>query len=595
MDEDITTVEKIGALWRAGQYRPFTTVLIIALGVGAAVFEAIGLGFLLPIIQFAQNGGAPEGMSGFVSIFIKFYALFGVQFTLETAVAGIAVVMIVRFTASFGVAWGREALRTNYVRHLQTESFVHALNARMDYLDVQGSDEILNVIVTQSRFTGRVINRIIKLFEQSLLSLMYLGIALYLAPVLAFIAAAIFGAITLVTRYVIEPAYDVGERVAGANEDVQEVAQAGTQGIRDVKLFGLKEEVFDDFSDHVDEYASSHIQLRRNQAAIRDLQQLASVITLVVIVYVSLRFMSLSLGELGVFLFAMFRLAPRASRLNDLFYKVEGDLPHLVRTQRFLDEIASMQEDDSSRNTVPDRVDSISFDRVSFSYGEEDVLKDVSFDAERGETIAFVGKSGAGKSTIVSLLTRFYSPDSGQITANGTPIETFDVDEWRNHIGVVRQDPFIFNDTLEYNLTVGKREADRREIEEVCGIAKIDEFLDELPEGLDTELGDDGVRLSGGQRQRVAIARALLDDADILVLDEATSDLDTNLEEEVYEALERVEREYVTLTIAHRLSTVTGADTIYTLKDGEIIEQGTHDELLDRGGPYAELYVTQSS
>ena len=188
-----------------------------------------------------------------------------------------------------------------------------------------------------------------------------------------------------------------------------------------------------------------------------------------------------------------------------------------------------------------------------------------------------------------------YEPDSGRITANGRPIGEMDIDSWRDRLAVVRQAPYVFDDTLRYNLTLANRDASRDEIDRVCRIAKVDEFIDDLPNGYDTELGDNGVRLSGGQQQRVALARALLADADVLILDEATSDLDTHLEQEVQTAIEMMEREYIIITIAHRLSTIKNADRIYTVDDGEIIESGEHGTLLDRDGTYADLYDTQVS
>jgi len=208
--------------------------------------------------------------------------------------------------------------------------------------------------------------------------------------------------------------------------------------------------------------------------------------------------------------------------------------------------------------------------------------------------VAFVGQSGAGKSTIVSLLARLYDSDKGEIRADGTPIEEYDIDQWRKRIAVVRQQPYIFNDTLEANITIGNRDASRKEVEEVCEIAKVDEFLNELPNGYNSQLGDDGVRLSGGQRQRVALARALLKDADFLVLDEATSNLDSNLERQVQQSIESMDRDYGIIAIAHRLSTVKNADQIYTVENGEIIESGSHTDLLADEGAYADLYTIQS-
>ena len=170
-----------------------------------------------------------------------------------------------------------------------------------------------------------------------------------------------------------------------------------------------------------------------------------------------------------------------------------------------------------------------------------------------------------------------------------------DIDEWRDHVAVVRQDPFIFNESLRYNLTIGNRDVSAEQLREVADIACINEFLDELPDGYDTQLGDDGVRLSGGQRQRVALGRALLKEADILILDEATSNLDSDLEKEVQKSIESMEREYAILAIAHRLSTIENADRIYTVDKGRITETGPHEALVANGGKYAELYGIQSS
>jgi len=302
----------------------------------------------------------------------------------------------------------------------------------------------------------------------------------------------------------------------------------------------------------------------------------------------------MSFGVLGAFLFVMFKLGPAVSGTNKRFYQLEGMLPHLVRTEEFIDNLQQNPEIESGDEPMPEEPSPVEFQNVSFSYdGDEEVLSDISFRIDGGEFIAFVGESGAGKSTIASLLARLYTPDSGQILAAGRPVGEYDIDEWRSRVAYVRQDPFIFNTTLEGNLRIANPDATRRELERVCEIAQVTEFVDDLPNGYDSELGDDGVRLSGGQRQRVALARALLEDADILILDEATSDLDTNIEAQVQAGIESMDRDFITLAIAHRLSTISDADRIYTVQDGTIVEQGGHESLLSRDGQYAELYSAQ--
>jgi subfamily B ATP-binding cassette protein MsbA len=595
--DDISRREQFRALLRVAKYRPTFTVGIIIAGVFAAMLEAVGLSFILPIIEIVQSEGEPAaGADGILQAFVIVYQILNIPFTLRSVVIGVSLVLTVRWTCTFIVRWLRGALVVDYTRELQTQAFENALGARIEYFDREGSDDILNAIVTQSEYAGNVIGSVINFIEQSLLSLIYLIIALVLAPLLTVLAIVLLGGFSVIFRVVLESGYDIGDRVADANERVQQTAQAGTQGIRDTKLFGLKGELLDNFLNAVNQFASAGIKQRRNTAAIQNFYNLLTAISVFLLIYLALTFANMSLGSLGVFLFAMFRLGPKASGLNSKLYSIESTLPHLVRTQSFVTELHRNQERDVETESVPERIKTIEFDDIHFSYqGQEDkALSGVSLSFEKGEFIGFVGQSGAGKSTIVSLLARLYEPDSGQIRANGRAIHDMAVDEWRTQIAVVRQNPFIFNDSLRYNLTIGNRDVTDEQIDRVAQIACVGEFLDELPNGYETQLGDDGVRLSGGQRQRVALARALLKDAEILVLDEATSDLDSNLEKQVQESIEEMDREYAMVGIAHRLSTVKNADRIYTISQGEITETGRHEELIDNGGQYAELYAIQS-
>jgi subfamily B ATP-binding cassette protein MsbA len=593
--EPVSRREKLDALRDVAKYNPTYTAAVVVLGVMAAVLEGVGLSFILPIVELVQLQDPAREAEGLLAVFVTGYQTLGIPFTLGYVVVGVSAVMVARYTTSFAVAWFREALRTYYIRDLQTRAFRNVLNARVEYFDKEGSDDILNAIVTQTYYAGRVIQRGIQTFEQFFLAGIYFLVALIIAPALTIITGVVLGGFTVFFRRVLDSGYDVGGEVAEANEKRQEAAQAGTQGIRDVRIFGLADELFEDFSKAVNQYTDSRITLRRNEAAIDKFYNLVVAVSVFVLIYLALTFASLSVGELGVFLFAMFRLGPRASNVNRLYYQVENDLPHLVRTQEFIQELEDYEEPNEPTRDVPQEIQEVEFDDVHFSYdGKEKVLRGIDFTVEKGEFVGFVGQSGAGKSTIVSLLARLYPVNKGEIRANGIPIDEMDIGEWRNRLSMVRQDPFIFNDTLRYNLTLGNRTVSDSELDQMCSIAKVNGFIDELPDGYDSMLGDDGVRLSGGQRQRVALARALLSDADILILDEATSDLDSNLEKHVQRSIEEIDRDYAIVTIAHRLSTVKNADRIYTIEQGQVTETGEHSELVSQGGKYAELYGIQA-
>ena len=253
--------------------------------------------------------------------------------------------------------------------------------------------------------------------------------------------------------------------------------------------------------------------------------------------------------------------------------------------------------DINSENASSIDVSKVAFSKVNFSYPtrtDVQVLKSVSFDLNRGKTLALVGRSGSGKSTIASLLMRFYAIENGVVTVNKKPLSEIDLKAWRNALAFVPQDVLLFGGTIRENIAYGDTKAGEEQIIEAAKQANAWEFIQGFPEGLETTVGERGVQLSGGQRQRIAIARALLKDPQLLILDEATSALDSESEQLVQEALERLMTGRTSVVIAHRLSTIRNADQILVLNEGEVTERGSHDELIDQGGIYAELVKLQN-
>jgi len=310
------------------------------------------------------------------------------------------------------------------------------------------------------------------------------------------------------------------------------------------------------------------------------------------VVYFSSTFLVMTAGDFLAFFTAMGMLVKPAKTLININKPLQQALVSSDSVFRLIDEKSEI-------NTGNHRVDKlegeIKFDNVSFSYGEEKAsLKNINLIIKPGETIALVGSTGSGKTTLVNLLTRFYIPTEGKILINNLEINSFELESFRSNFSFVDQNVRLFNDTVTGNIAFGQK--DQMPIESIINAAKVSnsiEFIEKLDDKFESEIGEDGVTLSGGQRQRLSIARAIAKDSPILILDEATSALDSATEKLVQSAINKMQKDRTTIIIAHRLSTIQNADRIIVLKDGEIIEQGTHAELIKASGEYEKLNQQQ--
>ncbi|MDX1587208.1 MAG: ABC transporter ATP-binding protein [Balneolaceae bacterium] len=301
----------------------------------------------------------------------------------------------------------------------------------------------------------------------------------------------------------------------------------------------------------------------------------------------------LTTGDLVAFIFYAFSISRSISQMSRLYTDINTAVGASDRIFELLDEVPEIQDapDAISIQRIEGRVE---FREVWFAYEKDrPVLKDINLDIPAGETVAVVGPSGAGKTTLINLIPRFFDPQKGSIMIDGIDIRHIQKKSLREHIAIVPQDVHLFGTSIKENIRYGRLDATDEEIRQAASDANALEFIEEIPEGLNAKVGEKGVKLSGGQRQRLAIARALLKDPGILLLDEATSSLDSESEAQVQEALERLMQDRTTFIIAHRLSTVQHADTIIVIEQGEIVQRGSHSELLLKGGLYKQLYDMQ--
>jgi len=386
------------------------------------------------------------------------------------------------------------------------------------------------------------------------------------------------------------------QEVREQNGVMTSVLQENLSGLRVVRGFSREEYEEEKFGAEVQKFFDINVKMARFRAFFMPLASLISSVGIVIIIWVGGRQViagTLTLGTVLAFYFYMSRLMGPVRMLGFM-------TSMFVRAQAAADRVFEIVDAEIDVHDKEDAVELTSveghlvFEDVWFSYDDKNmVLKDIDLDVRPGQTVAILGATGSGKSSIINLIPRFYDVSKGNIKLDDLDLRDITIKNLRSHIGIVRQDPYIFSTTLRENIAYGVESATTRDIEGAARQAKIHEFIKSLPEGYDTKVGERGVTLSGGQKQRVAIARALLKNPKILILDDSTSSVDTQTEYEIQHALDQLLENRTTFIITQRLSSIKKADYIIVLEDGEIAEEGSHDHLLELEGIYRKLYDTQ--
>ena len=513
----------------------------------------------------------------------------------------ILLIFLIRGIASFVSAYAIGWVGDKVVMDLRNAMFRKLMTLHTRYYDDHATGQLISKFTYDvTRVTDAATNVVTIFIRDSIIIIGLLGWLLYLNWKLTMITLVMLPVIALVIRVINTRMRASSRDTQRAMGDINQVIEESITAHKVVKLFGgqaYEENRFMDRANWVRRYSMK--QTVANAANVPTVQMVAA-FALAILFYLAIeqsRINGTSIGEFLSYIAAMMMLTSPLKRITSVSVYLQNGLAAAESVFALLD---TPSESDTGKLEIKRAIGHIAFDHVNFNYRQDIstdsrlALSDICLDIHAGQTVALVGASGSGKTTIANLVPRFYSPTSGRITLDGHDLAEFSLNSLRTNIALVSQEVILFNDTVSANIAYGQmREVPESEIVAAATAAHAMEFINEMPQGLNTLVGEKGVRLSGGQRQRIAIARAILKNAPILILDEATSALDSESERHVQAALETLMRGRTTLVIAHRLSTIEKADRIVVMQKGKIIEIGTHQELLNKDAVYAQLHRVQ--
>lgn len=575
--QDETTTQTFKRLWTyIRDYKSGLIVAVIALAINA-VSDTYLISLLKPLLD--------EGFGSTESDFLKVLPII------------IFAVMIVRglsgFVSDYCLSW----VSGHVVMNIRRKLFNHFMHMPVAFFDRESTGALLSRITYDTEQVSAATSKALVSIVREGVSIVGLLVLMFwnswqLSLVLLVVAPIVAMAIGVVSKRFRK----VSKNMQTAMGSVSTSSEQMLKGHKVVLSYGgqaIEKQRFDKVSNVMRQQT---MKLVSAQAMANPIIQLIASVAIVVVLYLasidSIR-SELTPGTFGVVFSAMFGMMKPLKALTNVTSQFQRGM---AASQTLFSLMDLEPESDKGTHQVSKVEGKISVENVTFTYQnkEKPALKAVSFEIPVGKTVALVGRSGSGKSTIANLFTRFYDVDSGVIKLDETNIQDYTLSNLRTHFALVSQNVHLFNDTIANNIAyAAENEYSREEIEKAARLAHAMDFIEQTDQGLDTVIGENGASLSGGQRQRIAIARALLRDAPVLILDEATSALDTESEKAIQAALEELQKDKTVLVIAHRLSTIEGADQILVVEEGEIVERGSHSELLEQNGAYAQLHRIQ--
>jgi ABC-type multidrug transport system fused ATPase/permease subunit len=569
---------------------PFKILLAVATGFAGALFSGVGTALIIPIFLslLGQEAILKQGPPIFQLLLSPFANLS--EFYRLVAMALAAIILIIcKSASSYFSSLSSGQLSRALTSNLQRQGLDVILRVDLEYFSKAQVGELMNRLGGEMNRAASTITSTIQLCTTVITILVFLVILLSISWELTLAATILLPTSALLTQFLIKRARVYSRSLTKLNGVYSGGLVELISGIRLIKATAREEREYQRFSGYIEEREKINLKAQMNSGLIGPVAEVVNISILFILVILARFLFQDQINSLAAimvtFLVVLTRLLPYISQLN-------GNRNQLARVSASVDIIYDLLRRDNKAFMKNGHLvfqglkQEIKFNHVSFTYptSDQQVLDRITLKLPKGTTLALVGSSGAGKSTLADLLPRFYDPTAGSILIDGHDLREYDLPSLRVAMGIVGQETFLFNNTVRYNIAYGKPDATEKEILEAARRANAHEFIAQLPQGLDTMIGDRGVMLSGGQRQRLAIARALVQDPEILILDEATSALDTVSERLVQEAIDELSRDRTTLVIAHRLSTVRKADQIAVMDKGRVIELGTHEYLLRQGG-----------
>lgn len=515
----------------------------------------------------------------------------------EVAIAVGVIFLIKGFATYFQTIYLSRA-GNSIIAEQQRKIYDQLVKQGVSFFQANGASDLLMRVTNNAQAARNIIDIIVTTYVRDLVSVVsLLAVMIWQNYWLTFIALVVGPTIYFTVRHILKRVKKLMAKELSSVTEIIKVVQETTTGIRVVKAFALERLMYDRMNKAVSDVERRANSIAKLQAATSPVMETLAGVAIAAVIAVSgvivLKYNGTP-GELMSFITALLLAYEPAKRLANSRIKIETGMVGVRMMFEILDHPITLIEEKGAQD-LPKGKGNIKFDHASFAYIENhDVLKDITLDIPAGKMTALVGPSGSGKSTMINLIMRLYDPQKGKILIDGHDIKYATFKSLRERMSYVGQDTFLFQGTIKYNIGLGREGATDDEIFEAAKAANAHDFIIGLPNGYDTDVGENGGNLSGGQKQRVAIARAMLRNAEILILDEATSALDSETEVLIQEALNRLTKDRTTIVIAHRLSTIARADQIVVMRGGEIVEKGRQSELLKiDGGLYKRLHDLQ--